>query len=140
MADLVITVANVVRGGVNSIPQTLETGVAGAAVTAGQVVYEDPTDGKWKLADANASQTAATVKGIALHGALANQPLQVIKGGPLTLGAILTPGQWYVTSANPGGIAPVADLASGWYSSRLGYAYSASVLIVDINATGIPLP
>lgn len=140
MADLTITAADVVKGGVGSIPVTTENGIAGATVTAGQVVYEDATDNnKWKLADANVSDAAANVKGIALHAALAGQPLQVIKGGPLTLGAILTAGHWYVLSATAGGIAPVADLASGHRSTLLGYAYSTSVLIVAPQVTGVTL-
>jgi hypothetical protein len=68
MADLTITAANVIAG--NSAKT--ETGTAGATVTAGQVVYKDSADNKFKLAD-NDSATAGlrSPYGIALHASLA---------------------------------------------------------------------
>ena len=49
MADLSITAASVVAGGSARIAQ----GSAGAAITAGQVVYREAASGQFKLADAN---------------------------------------------------------------------------------------
>ena len=60
---------------------------AGATITAGQSVYEDQADGKIKLADANLSLAAAKAKGLALHGALSNQPIRYQKGGKAIVGA-----------------------------------------------------
>ncbi len=57
MTDLSITAANVLAGG----NATIVHGVAGVALTAGQVVYLDKATGKWKLADSNA--TGAKVPG-----------------------------------------------------------------------------
>ena len=118
MADLTIT-ASQVKAGAGAVEGT---GVAGTAVTAGQPVYEDATDGRIKLADSNLSLAAAKARGVALHGALANQPIRYQKGGKVIVGAGAAPakGTIYVASATAGGIAPAADLASGSYATILG--------------------
>ncbi len=97
MADLVIT-ASQVKAGAGAVEGT---GVAGATVTAGQSVYEDQADGKIKLADSNLSLAAAKAKGVALHGALQNQPIRYQKGGKVIVGAAAAPakGTIYVASA-----------------------------------------
>lgn len=128
MADLVIT-ASQVKAGAGAVEGT---GVAGAAITAGQAVYEDQADGKIKLADANLSLAAAKSRGVALHGALANQPIRYQKGGKVILGAGANPvkGTIYGVSGTAGGIAKLADptgtgpgssdLVSGWHTTILG--------------------
>jgi hypothetical protein len=71
MADLTITVANVVAGGNASI----EHGVSGATITAGVVVYKEASTGLFKIADADgASLEIKTPYGIALHASLTGQP------------------------------------------------------------------
>jgi len=129
MADIAITAANVLRGANAKIL----TGVAGATITAGQVVYSDTSDSsKFKLADANLSAATANPVGIALHGAANGQPLTIVTedddftpGGTLSLSAAADDAI-YVLSATAGGIAPVADLASGWYPVIIGVAKSAT--------------
>ena len=118
MADLVIT-ASQVKAGAGAVEGT---GVAGAAITAGQSVYEDQADGRIKLADSNLSLAAAKAKGVALHGALANQPVRYQKGGKVIVGAGAAPakGTIYVVSGTAGGIAPHGDLLSGIYTTILG--------------------
>ncbi|WP_306049201.1 hypothetical protein [Oceaniradius stylonematis] len=135
MADLTITAANVVRGsGAKVLDRT-----AGVAITAGQTVYE-AADGGMQLADCDSATAAARVpEGIALNDAAANQPVQVLKSGDITIGATLTPGTAYYQSANAGGIAPVADLATGDYPCIVGIAKSASLLSVKIHASGVAL-
>lgn len=136
MADLTVTAANVVKGA----GATVDYGTANAAITAGQAVYKDPATGKYGLADSNnASATIRNASGIALNGAANNQPLAVLTDGPVTIGATLTPGVAYYLSDTPGGICPVADVGSGEYSVILGIASSASVLDVDIQASGVAL-
>lgn len=135
MADISITPANVVSGTGSKV----DHGKAGATITAGQLVYEASTR-KHLLADNNSGTTAARVpKGFALNGASDNQPLAVHKEGPLTLGAVLTAGTSYYLSDTPGGLCPVADLASGENAVFVGIAASASVLNVDIQASGVTL-
>jgi hypothetical protein len=134
MADLSITAANVVAGS----GATKESGVAGATITAGQAVYKDASDGgKFKLAD-NDSATAAvrSFYGIALHGASSGQPLTVLKEGPITIGATVAVGTVYMTSSTAGGIAPVADAATGDYVTVIGIGTSTTVIEVQPLAAG----
>lgn len=134
MADLVITAANCVP--VTGYTKT--TGVAGTTITAGQPVYIDTTDSnKLKLCDVDASSLAATVAGIALHGASNGQPLSYITAGDITIGATVAVGVHYVASDTAGGIMPIADLDSGDYVSRLGYGISTTQIRMDIKNLGL---
>lgn len=136
MADLTITATSVVAGsGAKKV-----TGTAGAAVTAGQVVYNDSATDTYKLADCNSATAAVrSPAGIALHAAAANQPLTILSSGPITIGATVTAGVAYYLSGTAGGIAPVADLTTGDYPVVLGLATSASVIEVDIQEAGVAL-
>lgn len=133
MTDLAITATQVLPGTADSA--TFKNGTAGAAVTAGQPVYKDSTTGKYHPADANASAITSVVEGIALHAAAADQPLKIQTGDDITLGAAasMTVGGVYVLSATAGGIAPVADLATGHRVSILGVAKTAAVLSLRIH-------
>ena len=137
MVDIVITAANVVAGAT----ATTETGKAGAAINAGQIVYPDPVDGSYKLAQNN-SGTAATRSpaAMALTSAAIGQPLVVAKAGPVTVGAVLTVGVGYYLSANAGGICPVADLGTGKYPALIGFAQSTSQLTIRFQEAGVALP
>jgi hypothetical protein len=133
MADLTITASSVVAGsGAKKV-----TGTAGASITAGQVVYEDTATSTYKLAD-NDSATAAvrSPAGIALHASSANQPLTILTKGPITIGATTAVGTVYCLSATAGGIAPVADMASGDYVTILGVGTSTTVIDVLIHESG----
>lgn len=133
MADLVVTAANVVAGsGAKKV-----TGTAGATITAGQVVYFDTTDSKYKLADTDSATAAVrSPAGIALNGAANNQPLTVLTAGPVTIGATVAVGDVYYLSGNAGGLAPAADLAAGDYPCIIGICTSTSVLDVKIHEAG----
>lgn len=137
MADLTITAASVVAGA----NARIERGTAGATITSGQVVYLDSaTTGKWQLADADSATAAARAPhGIALNGAALNQPVAVQTEGDITIGATLTAGTAYYLSDEPGGICPVADLATGDYVVLVGLAKSTSVLAIDIQNSGAAL-
>jgi hypothetical protein len=135
MADLTITAASVIAGSGAKIV----SGTAGASITAGQVVYKDTSDSdKLKLAD-NDSATAAVRSpvGIALHAAASGQPLSYVSRGPVTIGATIAAGGVYSVSSTPGGICPVADIATGDYNTVLGVATSTTVLDVLIHSSGV---
>lgn len=136
MTDLSITAANVVRGSNAKI----ETGDFGATITAGQPVYRDASDGKYKLSDTD-SETAAVreVRGIALNSGSDGQPGTIIRSGDVTIGATLTAGVAYYLSGNAGGICPIADVAAGDYPVVIGIAKSTTVLNVNIVASGAEL-
>ena len=82
---------------------------------------------------------ARAVDGIALHASLSGQPLQILTGGPVTIGATLTPGVQYYASNTAGGLCPIADLTAGSYPVSLGFAISTTVLNVKLNAAGVSL-
>lgn len=133
MVDLSITSANVVAGsGAKKV-----SGIAGVAVTAGQVVYLDSATSTYKLADTDSATAAVrSPAGIALHAAAANQPLTILTSGPITIGATVAVGDVYFLSGTAGGIAPAADVAAGDYPAIIGICTSTSVLDVKIHESG----
>lgn len=142
MADIVITAANCIP----DAGYQFRTEVAGATITAGQPCYLDSTDlvagqggssASAKPADANASAAAATAVGIALHGASRGQPIILMTAGDVTIGGTSVAGESYFVSANPGGIAPAGDTASGWFIGQLGVGISTTKIRVKLNITGI---
>lgn len=136
MADLSITVANIIA----QAGAITDVGAFGATVTAGQILYKDTSDASLKLADNNSATAAArSPVGMALNGGAAGQPCKYLKEGDVAMGAILTPGTVYYLSDTPGGICPVADLASGEYPTVIGIARSSSVLRVKFIESGVAL-
>lgn len=136
MVDITITAANVVAGA----DALKESGTAGETITAGQAVYKSSATKKWLKADSNsATAEVRQATGIALNGAAVNQPLSVLKGGDITIGATLTAGTAYYLSDTPGGICPLADVGSGEYVCLIGLAKSTTVLAVDIQYSGVAL-
>ena len=82
----------------------------------------------------------AAVAGLSLHGALDDQPLAIIRSGELNLGAILTAGtQYFLGAAAVGTIVPFGDLTTGDRVIRIGWAKTTSILVVDIEDTGVVL-
>lgn len=134
MANIAITAASVVPG---ANAKTVD-GIAGAAITAGQVVYLDPATGKLLLADADSATAAArSVLGIALNSAAIGQPVTVQKAGLITIGGTVAPGVGYYLSATAGAIAPVADMTTGLYPTLLGFGQSATVINLAITPAGV---
>lgn len=137
MTDLSITAANVVAG----TGAVKETGVAGATITAGQVVYlDEATTGEYLLCDTDSATAAARKpRGIALHAASDGQPLTIQKSGPITIGATVAAGVAYYLSGTAGGICPVADVAPGDYPSIIGMGISTTQINIDIQAPNVIL-
>jgi hypothetical protein len=136
MVDITITPANVVAGSNAS----RVSGVAGVAVTAGQLVYKDSATQKFLLSDTNAvAVEAKQPTGIALHAASPNQPLAVLTKGDITIGATLVAGTDYYASDTPGGICPRADVGAGEQVTLVGLAKSTSVIGVDFQYPGVTL-
>jgi len=132
MADISITAANVIP----SANAQLYRKTLAAASTAGQVVYLD-TNGKAALADANASATTAAVYGILVTGGGTNQVATVCTKDPaLVIGATVAIGDVLILSATAGGVAAVADLATGHYGTVLGIATSTTAVNFNPVAAG----
>lgn len=129
MADITQTPANV-KSGINAITSLVR---AGEAITQGQPVYLSTTDGKYYRADANDS-AKYNATAIALTPAATDEYFLIQTAGQMNLGATLTTGSVYVVSANVGAIAPVADIATGWYPSILAISISTTVVILVFKA------
>lgn len=126
-ADLSITTTSFVPGA----RADKRVGTAGASITIGQLLYFDSTAGTYKLADANASATTSAVVAIAGSAAASGQPVIVIlEDDDLTLGATLSmSAPVYSVSGTAGGIAPSADITTGWYPSAVIVAKSTTKCI-----------
>jgi hypothetical protein len=137
MADLTITAASVVKGA----NAKTEIGTFGGTVAAGKSVYLDPTDKKFKLADADSATAAVrTTRGIALNSGDNNQPAVIQTSGLITIGATVVVGTIYVQSDVAGGIRPAADNGSGDFVTVIGIGVSASQIDLNIHASGVAVP
>lgn len=139
MADLSVTAASVLKYSDAKVTY----GICGAAIAQGQSVYLDSA-GLWQLADANASAILAATGGIALNTTTAiNQDITVLVGGSWNPGATVVVGKVYVQSATPGGIAPVTDLTTGWFTTVLGIGITTSKITMPQNGPivgGVAVP
>jgi hypothetical protein len=134
MADLSVTASQVVAGS----DAEYYDGSSGETITAGQVCYISTTDNLIYKADAD-SQSRADVKGIALHGASASQPLRLQTKGTITIGAAasIAVGTVFWLSQTAGGIAPFVDLDAGaMYGTYLGVGNSSNGIVLGIHASG----
>lgn len=107
----------------------------GAVIDPGEAVYLDST-GKLNLASALA-EAASEVKGVAVNGGSAGQPVDFVTEGEVTFVETGSPevgsldiGQLYIVSDTPGAIRPAGDLGSMEYSGYIGTAKDASTLTV----------
>lgn len=130
MADLSVTAANVRRGA----EYVETTGTSGEAITVGQLVAEDTSDGKLYLADCDSGTTQRRkITGVALSATSAvDQKVTYVSGGYVNPGAAVTSGEIYVLSGTAGAICPEGDLASGDTVSILGVGYSSSLIRLSI--------
>ncbi len=127
MSDISITPANVLKSATSQLLQAI-AGVA-VTITAGQVIYVDPSTNLAVLSDSNGTPPINAVSGIALNGASPSQPVDYVAADTaLVLGsATLTSGGTLWLSNTPGGItATYADVASGSTVIVLGVAVSTS--------------
>lgn len=139
MAALSITATNVVPVASPSLgtmkPAVFVYGIALAAMTAGQVAYEDTstTPPSYGLCDADhATAAVRRPKGIVVGPAVAaGQQVAIQISGQLAMGSILTKGIHYVPGATAGALNPSADQTTSWNIASVGQALSTSVL--DIN-------
>ncbi|HJT96610.1 MAG TPA: hypothetical protein VJ777_32440 [Mycobacterium sp.] len=134
MADITVTAANVLL-----ISGTVGSGTAGETITAGQSLYLKASDSRLWKAQADGTAAEATAVGIALHAALAGQPLVYARpGAVINIGGTTSKATTYCVSAAAGGVAPQADLSSGQYISVLGYATATDgTFVVNIVNRGV---
>jgi len=97
-----------------------KTGTAAEDIDAGEAVFIGAAVGGGlppvSLADTDDLSGGHVLGGIAVNSAANGQPVNYITADPdFDPGFAATAGAIYILSSNPGKIAPVADLASGWF-------------------------
>lgn len=138
MADLSITAANVAVIDTASL-KNLKIVQVGEAVTQGQVARYLSTDGKYYLADNDATDEY-TSAGIFVGKASTDEYTQLLTEGNIDIGASLTVGMRYFLSSTPGGIMPSTDLANPDYVSYLGTATATDNLALQIHNSLAQIP
>lgn len=142
MADITITAANVVPSAAALARR--KCAVAGATIAAGNIIYLDTAASNVaKLADANgASALIRTPVGMAINSASTGQPVEYIDyDDALVIGTHgVTINTGILLSATAGGLAPVADLTTGWYGAMLAIAKTTTSIVFNcrsLMATGV---
>lgn len=131
--DISITAGSVLAGS----NATVENGLCGATITAGQAVYKETSTGTFKLADNNgASAEIRTATGVGLNGCSSGQPIRILRAGDITIGGTMTANIPYFLGES-GAICPIADVGSGEYLVLLGVARTTAILQVAIQSTGV---
>ena len=132
MADITVTATSVVP-----ISASIQSGIAGETITAGQSLYIKAADGKLWKAQCDGTAEEATCVGVAMNGAAVNQPVAYVADGSVNIGGTTSKATTYVVSATAGGIAPQADLVATNRISYVGYATDATgTLVVMRRLTG----
>jgi hypothetical protein len=148
MADYTVTVANLLPSaqgvylqGSSMPPIPGLMPLAGAAITRGQPVYQDPTDNSIKLADANGADPLFRAIGIAANDAGIGQPINVVISDPqFTPGFTAAIGDIVIVSANVGKLCPYADKASGSCVSFMMIFYSTTQADFKIVRSDVAIP
>lgn len=136
MADYTVVPANVIASvSVQGGTGTTDTGVT---IAAGDVLAQN-TNNNMILHDANAAAPANVVRGIALHGSLAGQPISYARADNNFAPGFggLTAGDAVIASQNPGKMCPDTDKAAGWFVTEIGRAIDATHIKLNIVATGV---
>lgn len=104
--------------------------VAGVQITAGKLVYKSATDNKLYLADGDSATAAVRdCVGIAVATVASGAECTYVTEDPnLTIGGTVVNGTIYVLSSTAGGIAPAADLTTGWFTTVVGVGTSSSTI------------
>ena len=138
MADITIAVTSVAA----ATGAKLGQGTAGGTILQGEPLYLNSSS-QYLRADANVSETTATVVGISLNAASSGQPIDFISKGTLTVSGAgpLTVGEIYLLSTTVGRIAPEADInTSNDWVTVLGVALTSNTLKVNIIVSGAQIP
>ena len=138
MADISQTAANVLDG-TNAGKQT---GVFGATIVAGDVLYLDTTTGKWKKAIITSGLTAGSAGlGVALTGGGDGQTGVIQTSGNINPGGTAVVGTVYIVSTNAGKLAANADVTvTGNFKQIIGIATTASNILMIPGCTPVAMP
>lgn len=128
--------------GITAVRPTADTKVRlvqyGATIAAGNPVYLDSADSKYKLADNNASSATATVVGIAVTPGIDTGYGYIATSGSIVLvGTTMVVGKAYYAGATAGELVPESDLATGNIVAKVLTGSTATQALLGIEATGI---
>ena len=128
MADYTVTAANVQQ----SSSAQVQSGIAGATITAGMAVYKDSTDGKIKAADCTVDPAYECI-GIAVNNGADGQPIDYcVRDLGFDPGFTAAIGDVVILST-AGLLAPVADLAASDYCVVVGVFTTTSLINMNLN-------
>ena len=136
MGDIAVTAGDVSPGTDAGLDVT---GTAGAALTAGQVVYYSASADEYLVADTETSSTTADADGVVVCTAADTQKCVVQKTGQIDIGGTVVVGTVYVLSVT-GKIAPADDLATGDWVTVIGIGVTATDIKLGINASAVQVP
>jgi len=140
MADYSITAANVAW--VSGTPIQLSPAVANESMTAGQAFYFDNSNSQQaKKSDANASGKDG-FDGIVMQTSVSSGQYFAYAppGAVINPGCNMTPTDVVILSTNAGGLAPVADLASGSNLTLVGVALATTQLYIQKYQSSVTKP
>lgn len=134
MAVKSVTPANVLSS-VNA--SSIQRANAGAAITAGQVIYKDPTLQTMFPAAANAA-TIQTIAGVALNNAATGQPVNWTNLDPsFTPGFTTSIGETLYLSETAGSVCPYADLTTGDNPVVIFVGNGTATSVLSIVSAGV---
>jgi hypothetical protein len=133
MATYTFTSGSVLQSGAT------QGALAGEAINAGEFVYLDPSDGKARKAEGDATVDKAKVAGIAVNSAVSGQPVSYVASGEVTVDAtaFLSVGLLLVLSPTAGKCMDVGDLVNTQYVTVIGWSTAANKLKVNLAHSGI---
>jgi hypothetical protein len=136
MAALSPTAASVTNKGSGAITN----GVAGEALTQGQVAFQSSSDNKWYSAsaasDGNLSGKSVGIVLCPSDAADERAILATTAGDEVDLGTTVTKGTWYVVGGATGVLEEYGDLASSENVTFVGYGNDNTNLVLAVKATG----
>jgi hypothetical protein len=140
MADKSVTAANVLA----SANADLSDGIigAGTTLTAGDVIYQDPTTLTWLKANASSAPPVSKAVAIALTGGSAGQPVHYVTADPnFTPGFSIAVGDIIIVSgATAGKLADRADYTTGWYWTFAMVGIGSNKAVLKFVNSGVPKP
>jgi hypothetical protein len=140
MADKSVTAASVLA----SANADVGDGIIGAAttLTAGDVIYQDPTTLTWLKANASTAPPVSKAAAIALTGGSAGQPVHYVTYDPsFTPGFSIAVHETIIVSGGAAGkLCPIADNTTGWYWTLVMVGIGSNKAFLKFVNSGVPKP
>lgn len=121
MAD--VTLAIVTQ--VDSSAVILQQQIAAEAISVGELVYEDPTSGQYRVADCETSAVTASAVGWAMSTVAATNYFDIFQEGIFNCNSVLTEDVDYYLSVS-GLMMPTTDRATNDWQTIAGWSISAT--------------